>query len=296
MKSTLSNKFAMKIINKEIELETQCTLQNLKELVELYRVAIEYYEEIKDPKFWDFQKRLQKIFMSSPVIKMMQEENNKYKKTQTKTLRHLKSRNTHSQSTSTLNRSQTLVEPTIILEVTEDPPVPYKNVSRILETQKKRTENVSTRAATDLKYQERSLDERLANRKQKALNTSTDSSFLSYASKSFQSLPASPMVTNTSENFFFNFECDKSAGFNPMDQLQQRIESIMETNFSEKSEKITEIKVKYETQINELPEGGIYAEVIKEMRKEMKKEIEKVNEILDNKRRELIRQAKLEFI
>ena len=69
----------------------------------------------------------------------------------------------------------------------------------------------------------------------------------------------------------------------------------MEENFSEKSEKITEIKVKYETEINDLPsDSGIYTEIIKEMRKQMKKEIEEISLALDNKRKELILKAKNE--
>lgn len=51
MKSSLPNDFAMKLISKEIELESDCSLSNLKGLVDLYREAIEYYEDMKNPKF-----------------------------------------------------------------------------------------------------------------------------------------------------------------------------------------------------------------------------------------------------
>ena len=51
MKSELSNDFAMRVIDKELELEGNCNLLNLNMVVELYREAIEYFEEQKNPKF-----------------------------------------------------------------------------------------------------------------------------------------------------------------------------------------------------------------------------------------------------
>ena len=49
--TSLPTDFAMKLIDKEIELETDCTIVTLIELVELYRIGIEYYEEKKDQKY-----------------------------------------------------------------------------------------------------------------------------------------------------------------------------------------------------------------------------------------------------
>lgn len=298
MKSSLENDFAMRILDKEIALESYCSLPNLKALIELYREAIEYFEEIRSPKLWDFQERLQKIFMKPSVFKMVQEENNIYKSN------HDRSHNKHKANTQSapiirkLNRSNT--EPVCEYEkVSEDEGKNQgqKIVHRIVETQKKRTENVSSRAVTDLKSQEKMLNERLANRKQKLLNSSSESSFCSF-NRSF----TSPLNFSTSysskvsKSFYLDYESDRSAGLNAFSQLNEKIEKIMEENFHEKSEKITEIKVKYETQINELEsDSGIYEEIIKEMRRQMRKEIEEANFFLDSKRKDLISAVKAEL-
>lgn len=281
----------MKIIDKEIELETNCSLQVLNELVELYRVAIEYYEEVKSQKFWDFQERLQKILMRPNVLKVMQEENLKYKNANNLNGGRTR-RKTETTKSSQPHKALTTPDLGIVLE--ENSP-PQKNIIRILTTQMKRTENVTSRAMTDLKSQEDSLSERLSNRKQKLLNMSTDSCYVSFGPKTnAYSLPQSPLSSDKN-SFFFEFESDKSAGANPL-ELHQTIEKIMEESFSEKSERITEIKVKYNTQIAEMEnEGVFYAEIIKEMKKEMQKEIDEVSAVLDGNRKKNIINAKADL-
>ena len=49
--TSLPSDFSMKIIDQEIKLEAECNLTNLNELVQLYRIAIEYYEDIKSSRF-----------------------------------------------------------------------------------------------------------------------------------------------------------------------------------------------------------------------------------------------------
>lgn len=312
MDSSLSNDFAMKILDKEINLETNCTLQNLKSLVDLYRNAIEYFEEIKSPKFWDFQERLQKILMKPNVFKMMQEENNLYKTTKERTRKRTITKVNSTPNIRKSNRSQT--EPAQEMEVIntekqtegenkieivipEEVPKPGEKVAnRIVETQKKRAEKVSSKALTDLKSQELTLTERLANRKQKLLNISTDTSFsgLGRSVNYSLSVPSTPQNPE-SKSFFSDFESDKSAGLNQFSQLSEKIEKIMEDSFNEKSDKITEVKVKYETQISELEaDAGIYIEIIKEMRRNMRKEIEEINASFDVIRKQRIREAKEE--
>ena len=296
VKSSLPSDFAMQILDKEIELETECTLQTLKEVVELYRTAIEYYEDMKNPKYWDFQERLQKILMRPTVLKVMKEENTSYRNTHGMRLSPVKRKRAVTQinlQETHIHKAHTQPDLAIVMEDVVEPELPDKNIVRIVENQKKRTENVIGRAVGDIKSQENSLKERLANRKQKLLNLSTDSSFLSSNQKNAVfSLPQSPL-NSEGNSFFYEFESDKSGGYNNFDQAHQIIEKIMEECFSEKSDRVTEIKVKYSTQISELEnEGGIYNEIIKEMRKQMKAEIDEVSHAFDLKRKNLIAAAK----
>ena len=228
----------------------------------------------------------------------MQEENNKYNSfdSNKRTRNRTKTTNALIESHKfEFNKSLNKNNDDLVLSVVEENPPPFKNVGRIVQTQQKRTENVINRAVTDLKSQESSLEERLANRKQKVLNMSTDSANNSFCIRKKAFCPVEAPMSPTNNSFFFDFESDRSAGENFESQVSLKIEKIMEENFSEKSEKITEIKVKYETEINDLPsDSGIYTEIIKEMRKQMKKEIEEISLALDNKRKELILKAKNE--
>ena len=231
---------------------------------------------------------------------MMQEENNKYIYSHSSNHARIKRMASPIETTTEAKRHhvRTKTQPKVELNTVVQSPSPEKNVNRILENQKKRSENVTTRAVTDIKSQETTLQERLANRKQKLLNITSDSFYSTTSTKEVtQSLPQSPMNSSSTNGFFFEFECDKSAGSNSSIQLQQEIEKIMEDSFHEKSEKITEIKVKYEVQINELEnEGTIYAEIIKEMRRQMEREIIEVSALLDLQRKQKINSIKSEFI
>ena len=81
------------------------------------------------------------------------------------------------------------------------------------------------------------------------------------------------------------------------DELESLIEKIMEDSYLEKTERVTEIKVKYETQINEYSgQGAVYDEIIKNLKSQMADEIDFVNKELDLSRKQAIAKAKAEFI
>lgn len=63
-----------KIIEKELELEHNCDITIVNEIVNMYRQIIEAYESAKDPKFLDFQTRLHKILMRKDVQEMLRKQ------------------------------------------------------------------------------------------------------------------------------------------------------------------------------------------------------------------------------
>lgn len=282
---------AQMIIEKEIDLDKKADLNTLQGLVGFYKQIIEYYEEVENPKFLDYQERLQKIFLKPLVLKLMQDDHQRQrdaKKGQVLMRRHTESYS-HSREKS-LHKAHTLNAVRHRLGFDETPS--QKVVNRIMENQHKRTEQVTTKAVSDLQSQETCLKERLANRRQKCLNTSTDSSFFS---SSFSQYSFRKSSTNTS--FCLEFESDKSAGASALTSLHERVEKIIEDSFSEKTDVISSIKIKYHSQIAELDaEGEICREVVEVLKKNMALEIEETSQRLDNKRRELIRKVKLELI
>ena len=314
MSSCQSNKLVLKILEKELELESNYSLPALNSLVDSYRQAIEHFEEVKSSKLYDYQERLQKILMRPQVLKMMQEDYSKHRSEQrirnrgrayTETAARpiqraytdqaFKDKLNTSLSTepSTPQSIPTTESPTQAKLNSPDSPTNAKILNRIVDSQLKRTENCIGKAVGDFKAQETSLNERLKNRRQKGINVTMDTSFNSFK-QSGVSLPPSPL--NTSQLFSFDVESDKSAGVNVFSILHERIEKIMEESFNEKTEKITEVKVRYGTQIGELEaQGGFFAEITKQMKINMSQEIEAISQGIDLKRKNLINEAKIEL-
>ena len=306
MKYDLSDDFAMKLVNKELEVESNCNIYSLRELVELYRVAIEHFEELKDPKFWDFQQRLHKILVKPDVLKLMQEESQAYRI-------RAKAQSARSSPRNQTHRSHPLSGPNTFPEdlidtakdLEESPP---KFVNRIVENQRNRTMKETKKAVTDLKSQELSLQERLRSRKERILNTSNGSCNISFASKDLNSSYSnatvhSPLLDSRvsifdDPEFYMEIEGDSPKDgadkATRQELLEARIAKIIEDNYSKKTDRITDIKVMYEGQINEISGmGNIYDNIIVDLRKKMEEEVINISKTLDEERRYLINQAKL---
>ena len=282
---------AQMIVEKEIDLERKADLNTLRGLIGFYKEIIEYYEEVENPKFLGYQERLQKIFLKPLVVKLMQDDHERQR--DEKKSQHLVRRHTESFSNNrekSLHKAKTFSAYRQRLGNNASPC--QMLVTRIMENQHKRTEQVTTKAASDLQSQETSLKERLASRRQKYSNTSTDSSFCSSSFSQYSFLKSS---RNTS--FCLEFESDKSADASALNNLYERVEKIIEDSFSEKTEVISSIKIKYHSQIAELDdEGEICREVVEVLKKNMALEIEETSQRLDIQRKELIRKVKLELI
>lgn len=294
----LSNDFAMKLINKELELEANCNIYCLRELIELYRFAIEYFEEAKDPKFLDFQVRLQKILMRPVVLQLMQEESASEKTTDKASLRTYRRRHTANEKPSVFF-THPLEIPNVDIEETglQEDKTP-KTINRIVETQQSRTKKGTNRVVFDLKSQDISLQDRLRSRKQKLLNVSTDSSYMSFMSKDLNSSYSVGKYSNArtldSLETIFDSEFYKQNDTLEGSLERSDIEKIIEKNYLEKTEKVTEIKIRYESQIGEVEGMGAISEVIIEnLKKKMQEEIDLVSQKLDQERKTLICQAKM---
>lgn len=300
MSITLPPDFAMKLLDKEIELESNASMAALNELVELYRLAIEYYEHIQSQKFWDMQERLQKILMRPEILKIMRDETQKRSansksraRAATQTISTTQEKKQQFEQNKKALNSQ-LEDKGIVLIQNAD-----KQASRLVEHQETNNKEALTKSVKNLKNQDLTLEERLKMRKKKSFNVSND---LGYA-KDTQS-NNSPVGGSTSSSFFFEFSDEKNSEEKPVnssfvksDELESIVEKIMEENFKEKTEKVTEIKVKYESQINEYAGlGSVYDEIVKQLKTQMNEEIREVVERLDTIRKNAIAKAKNDYI
>ena len=301
MKSSLPEDFAMKLLDKEIELESSVTINTLTELVDLYRQAIEYYEDIKSQKYWDLQERLQKILMRPEVLSMMKEEHQK-----TKSNSRTRPRASTQTSTFSKDKRQQFENNKKVLntQLQDSGIVQVHNVTKLatklVENQDSTNKQTIKKSVSNLKTQDLSLEDRLKMRKQRTLHMSPNTSLI----KEFRPVVSPVNENSTSSSFFFEFQDDKSSegksmnsSFQRSDELENLIERIMEESYLEKTERVTGIKVKFETQINEYSgQGAVYDEIIRNLKSQMTEEIEVVNKELDFNRKQAIAKAKAEFI
>jgi hypothetical protein len=281
----------LQIFDAEIELENTCKISTLNRLLELYKEVIEYYEDVSSPQMWDFQERLQKLLMKPSVLKMVQEESLRHSYKQNR--KQLKVVKNAQETEKTLSRANTAPEH---MEIIDKNLKENKIAGRIVETQQRRTEHVSIKAVSDIKSQEHSLSERLANRKGKLMNLSMQKSFLSISQVYGINEDISTEFVRKNKAFF-ETESDKSAGISRFGEFYEKIEKIIEESSNEKTERITEIHVQYETQIRELEaEGGVCLQIAADLKKKMISEISAAKQSVDNSRKQKIRAAKASFI
>lgn len=292
MNKQISEDLALNIIEKELELESNCSLKVLNTLATYYKEAIEFYEEMGDQKHLHYQERLQKILIRPNVLKMMQDENSSQRSAKKNQIQRRKTEMHHLVPEKNTIKSQTLSA--IKERPTHSSTQSEKVVARIMENQHKRTEYVTNRARTDINSQETGLNERLANRKQRVLNTSNDSSFFNRSL--WRTSPRTELDESVSSSFFFEIESDKSAGGASQAKLHEQVEKIIEESYNEKTEKISQIKIKYESQISELElEGDICIEIVKDLKKKMNVEIEDISSALKAKRIAQLASLKSEY-
>ena len=50
--------FADQLVAKEMAVDRECTIDNINELVQLYGMAVEHYENLNDNRHIDYQERM----------------------------------------------------------------------------------------------------------------------------------------------------------------------------------------------------------------------------------------------
>ncbi|CAG9334917.1 unnamed protein product [Blepharisma stoltei] len=78
----LSEDFGIRLLEKELELEKDWSIEIINQLVLMYTEIIEYYEYYKDPRYLDFQDRMHKMLVKPQAITTMREESSSPSKRQ----------------------------------------------------------------------------------------------------------------------------------------------------------------------------------------------------------------------
>ena len=71
---SIQQDFAQTVLDLEVDLNFNCTLEKIKTLMELYTKAIEFYESTKNPKYIHYQERMQTLLIRKDVQKVLNSE------------------------------------------------------------------------------------------------------------------------------------------------------------------------------------------------------------------------------
>jgi hypothetical protein len=209
MQQNIHEELSFKIIEKELELEHNCSMGIVNDLVNMYRQVIEAYESVQNSKFYDFQDRLHKILMRSDVLAMLRQDSELEKQNYRKSKEvELKRTNFRSRKTSSMEINTEKIT---------------RKLSRIMENRESMDKSSYNKAVNDIQSQNTNLDERLERRRRQS---------------SIQNI----------KTFKKPLESDSGAGSLKTDK-QKILEDLLEKSFTEKAEGIVRIKAKYDAEI-----------------------------------------------
>jgi hypothetical protein len=271
--------FGVELLEKEMELERNCNIRVIEEIVQMYQEAIEHFEYKGDPRYLDYMKRLQKILIKPTVLMELNAEQQKTRSRVNSPRNTLVSKmnrrlSQHFDFTETPSPTKKHSLATPEYESPRTPITPIapmsRNLNRLVDNHESRSVECAIKAKADVKSQENALEARLANRRQKT-----------------KTIPA-PAKTEEVEG-------DKSGGVSPtvnIQEIQKQIEDVMDKFYSEKAMKTAEIRLKYESQIRDLErqwdkkgQGDLIGLVIAQMRVTMEEELRSVCMDLDERRK-----------
>ena len=278
-KPQLSFDFGSRLIDKELELERNCGVDTINSLVQLYTEAIEYYEYKKDPRYYDYQNRMHKMFLRQDVIQAIKLKTNS-NPIKTMTMEERKQESNILKLDTAADSNEKILNHN------------SKSLNRIIDYQKLRNLEIAKKAALDFKSQDQDLQKRLDSRKKSMLTKSMDTIKLSNSSI----LQHSRTLKAVTEESGSDTSVHSFGGLIEADELcfDDELEKIMEKNFAEKSKKMAEVQVNYESQMKEYEGGGSLMEKIREkLREDMQETLNVIAEEYDQKRKEEISQLKI---
>ena len=272
-KPRLSFDFGMRLLDKEAELERNCSVDIIQELVQLYTEAIEYYAYMKDKKSNDFQERMHKMFLRPDVIHgIRQNTPSSPTKSVTMQQRKLESENAK------LQKSEVAKD---LLENQSS-----KSLNRIIDYQKLRNIEIARKAVMDFKTQDQDLEKRLDSRRKSMLTKSMDGSrYLNTSIVRQRDLRAVSEESDSPPGSFVKLIEEEDEK-----DIEAELEVIMEKYCNEKAKRIAEVQVKFEVQLMEMQgEGALMEQIRQQIKTDMQSELLSIsNEIEKQKNDEIL--------
>jgi hypothetical protein len=276
---------ATQIIEKELDLDKSITLSLVQELTGLYTKAIEHYEAQENPKYLDFQEKLQKMLIKPQVFALLNP------KAPTPTASPVKSRETKSdKSIENFDIDESAKEDHRKLMSSQFASnLVSNNLMGVINDHSFVSKETSESVKIVIKSQEQDLEAKVQARKMRksrrtpSMNLNTNEFF-----QCDMSSVDNESVTSTKSSLFNSIDLKEN-----YDRYEKKLEEIMEKVSGDKVCRIMEIRKKYEKEIEELSHcGGVFDLVVDEMRKNMQNEIKETSEFYDQIRNSEIKRLK----
>lgn len=244
---------AIQMIELEMQLEQSCTWDTVLKLSKLYSQAIEHFDDQEDPKCFDIQTKLHRMLQRPDVQSVMKNPSGSV----TEANEFLPDKKDEFEARKK-DLSQAL---NATLEIDKQNSAVCAD---LIGKEAVKAQIVSEKVVEGINSQESGLENRLIERR-----TSMKKKNLSFCSG-------------------FVEKSDLSAGGNNI-EMQMEIEEFLENHFAQQSHAISDINVRYETEISRLDgQGGVFAMVVDQMRKNKEAEVGTVKKKFEEIRREEI--------
>lgn len=256
----LPEDFAIRLLEREMYLERTFEKSTVEDLIILYSTAIEYYNTKQDDQAINYQIRMQKMLKRPEVLKIYSFQ--PAAKRQSLTIA----------ADSTLNSQNDEETPEFVMQEIQTPR--SIQAEEAVKDKEMLDKIVGDKLLDSLKSQENDLETRIKRRK--FTRTMSNLSFV-YSPASEVDSPKLPVEENNES------------------KLESLIQDLMEKCYEEKSMKIAEITVKYNTEISSMEDSGVMGIVVAQMKENMAKEIEEVSKEFNEKRRAQVKELRDSF-
>lgn len=243
---------AIQMIELEMQLEQDCCLDTILKLSNLYSQAIEHFDDQEDPKCFDIESKLHRMLQRPDVQQVLLNPSRLGSESSSAFLPDNKADFESRKKDLAQMFNTTLKTDKQNAVICAD----------LIGKETTKAQEISEKVVNSLSRQESGLESRLNERR-----SSMKSKNLSFCSG-------------------FVEKSDVSAGGN-RGEMQMEIEEFLESHFAQQSHAVSDINVRYETEINRLDgQGGVFAMVVEQMRKNKEAEVATLKKKFEDIRRE----------
>ena len=327
--------FADRLLQLELEIESNCCLPLVNELMELYQQAIEYYEHEGDARYVDLQTRMHKTLLRSDVLLVLKSSNHSSGEKPRPLVASADKMPEIPASLGSVQQTQELIrkkkedqsralrpqatEMQRSLERVSEPIQVARSLSKMFETQENSSKTTAKQVQNDMVRQDEALKNRLSQRisSRKSSRISTPSLEQRFSNVDMEAVarklgaiptesPPPPRKYSSSAQLSpreGSTAGSSEAGEGRMqnfDDLEKKLEEVMERSYAEKHEKLAEIQKKYEAEIEEMqkegPVTGLLLQVLEQTKVAMEQEMAAAAQAIDQKRRTAVQQVRLLYL